>query len=165
MGEGSMHPWMSCSSQDPMWAFWGLVPCSRVHRQGTLAPFLTTRTLPKFCLHRGSNVNPSLLSPVPNRQDFSNFIEGVSIVKNLEAPIIVKDLLPFGILELDINFNLYPPRQWKHETRQGNRRVFLQNWAVLLQTYINDGGAAVQVFVQFIQHLPQLLHVLLVGLK
>lgn len=30
---------------------------------------------------------------------------------------------------------------------------------------INDGSAAVQVFVQVVQHLSQLLHVLLVGLE
>lgn len=32
-------------------------------------------------------------------------------------------------------------------------------------THINDGSAAVQVFVQVVQHLSQLLHVLLVGLE
>lgn len=35
----------------------------------------------------------------------------------------------------------------------------------LLQTHVDDGGAAVQVFVQVVQHLPQLLHVPLVGLQ
>lgn len=30
---------------------------------------------------------------------------------------------------------------------------------------VDDGGAAVQVFVQVVQHLPQLLHVPLVGLQ
>lgn len=32
-------------------------------------------------------------------------------------------------------------------------------------THVNDGSTAVQMFVQLIEHLPQLLHVLLVGLK
>lgn len=34
-----------------------------------------------------------------------------------------------------------------------------------LQTHINDSSTAVQVLVQVVQHLPQLLHVLLVGLE
>lgn len=39
------------------------------------------------------------------------------------------------------------------------------NLESLAETHVNDGGAAVQVFVQVVQHLSQLLHVLLVGLQ
>lgn len=36
---------------------------------------------------------------------------------------------------------------------------------LIISSYINDGGAAVQVFVQVVQHLSESLHVLLVRLK
>lgn len=59
---GNNPEWVSSSSHGPMWAFGGVVPCSKVPQQFSaivLAPPHTTRTPPNLWLQWGYNQEPS----------------------------------------------------------------------------------------------------------